>query len=93
MAFLSYFLRRLSLVIPTLVGVTIITFTLTYVLPGNPAVVKAGPLVSPEVVKELDAAYDKWWDSVQPGMVNEDAVGPKINPFKELYDKQFGGAK
>ena len=43
MAFLGYFLRRLSLVIPTLVGVTIITFTLTYVLPGNPAVVKAGP--------------------------------------------------
>jgi arylsulfatase len=44
-----------------------------------------------EVVKELDAAYDKWWDSVQPGLVNEDAVGPKINPFKELYEKQFGG--
>lgn len=56
MAFLGYFLRRLSLVIPTLVGVTIITFTLTYVLPGNPAVVKAGPLVSPEVVKELERA-------------------------------------
>ena len=54
MAFLGYFLRRLSLVIPTLVGVTIITFTLTYVLPGNPAVVKAGPLVSPEMVKELE---------------------------------------
>jgi arylsulfatase len=46
---------------------------------------------NPEVVKELDAAYDKWWDSVQPGLVNEDAVGPKINPFKELYEKQFGG--
>ncbi len=54
MAFLAYFLRRLSLVIPTLVGVTLITFTLTYVLPGNPAVVKAGPLVSPEMVKELE---------------------------------------
>jgi ABC-type dipeptide/oligopeptide/nickel transport system permease component len=53
-AFLAYFLRRLSLVIPTLLGVTLITFTLTYVLPGNPAVVKAGPLVSPEVVKELE---------------------------------------
>jgi len=52
--FFGYFLRRLSLVIPTLLGVTIITFTLTYVLPGNPAVVKAGPLVSPEVVKELE---------------------------------------
>ena len=45
----------------------------------------------PEVVKELDAAYDKWWDSVQPQLVNENAVGPKVNPFKELYWKQFGG--
>jgi arylsulfatase A-like enzyme len=45
----------------------------------------------PEVVKELDTAYDKWWDAVQPSMVNEDAVGPKVNPFKELYEKQFGG--
>ncbi|MFI5029922.1 MAG: ABC transporter permease [Reyranellales bacterium] len=64
MAFLAYFLRRLSLVIPTLVGVTLITFTLTYVLPGNPAVVKAGPLVSPEVVKELEKQMgldQPWW--------------------------------
>ncbi len=45
----------------------------------------------PEVVKELDAAYDKWWDSLQPQLVNENAVGPKVNPFKELYWKQFGG--
>jgi arylsulfatase len=28
---------------------------------------------------------------VQPGLVNEDAKGPKVNPFKELYWKQFGG--
>ena len=45
----------------------------------------------PDVVKELDAAYDKWWDSLQPQLVNENAVGPKVNPFKELYWKQFGG--
>jgi arylsulfatase len=45
----------------------------------------------PDVVKELDAAYDKWWDSVQPQLVNENAVGPKVNPFKALYWKQFGG--
>jgi arylsulfatase A-like enzyme len=47
----------------------------------------------PEAVKELDAAYDRWWDAVQPGMVNEDAVGPKVNPFKELYEKQFSGGQ
>jgi len=45
----------------------------------------------PEVVKELEAAYDKWWESILPDLVNEDAVGPKVNPFKEEYWKQFGG--
>jgi arylsulfatase A-like enzyme len=45
----------------------------------------------PEVVKELDAAYDKWWASIQPQLVNETAVGPEINPFKEIYWHQFGG--
>ncbi|HXJ62006.1 MAG TPA: hypothetical protein VNU68_35665 [Verrucomicrobiae bacterium] len=32
-----------------------------------------------------------WWTSVQPMLVNEKAVGPRLNPFKELYWKQFGG--
>ncbi len=36
-------------------------------------------------------AYDAWWEEVLPLMVNEDAVGPKVNPFKERYWKQFGG--
>lgn len=45
----------------------------------------------PEAVAKLRAAYDRWWNDVQPTLVNEGAVGPKINPFKELYWKQFGG--
>jgi arylsulfatase A-like enzyme len=45
----------------------------------------------PEVVAKLRAAYDKWWDATLPLMVNEDAVGPKVNPLKALYWKQFGG--
>jgi len=45
----------------------------------------------PEVVKALRASYDQWWTEVQPLLVNEDAVGPKVNPFKALYWKQFGG--
>ena len=45
----------------------------------------------PGAVNELDAAYEKWWNSVQPQLVNENATGPKINPFKEQYWKQFGG--
>jgi arylsulfatase len=45
----------------------------------------------PEVAAKLRVAYDQWWNEVQPLLVNENVVGPKVNPFKELYWKQFGG--
>lgn len=51
---LSYVLTRVLLVVPTLVGVTIITFVLTYLLPGNPALVKAGPLATPQHLAEME---------------------------------------
>ena len=28
---------------------------------------------------------------MQPLLVNENVIGPKINPFKQRYWKQFGG--
>jgi arylsulfatase A-like enzyme len=46
----------------------------------------------PEVVAALRSAYNQWWKEVQPLLVNEDATGPAINPFQELYYKQFGGS-
>ena len=45
----------------------------------------------PEIVAGLRAAYDEWWSEVLPRLENEDAIGPKLNPFKALYWKQFGG--
>lgn len=45
----------------------------------------------PEVVANLRAAYDEWWAACLPRMVNETASGPAINPYKELYWRQFGG--
>jgi arylsulfatase A-like enzyme len=45
----------------------------------------------PEVVATLRAEYEKWWQDIQPHLVNEDAMGPKINPMKALYWEQFGG--
>ena len=45
----------------------------------------------PEVVTKLRAAYDEWWTEVQPMLVNENITAPAMNPFKELYWKQFGG--
>jgi peptide/nickel transport system permease protein len=49
-----YLLARVLLVVPTLVGVTVVTFVLTYLLPGNPALVKAGPLATPEHIQEME---------------------------------------
>ena len=49
-----YVATRVLLVLPTLFGVTLITFALTYLLPGNPALVKAGPLATPEHIREME---------------------------------------
>jgi arylsulfatase A-like enzyme len=45
----------------------------------------------PEVVAEMRRVYDHWWSEILPALENENAVGPKINPFKAAYWKQFGG--
>jgi arylsulfatase len=57
--------------------------------PGETTNVLAGHL---EEAAKLRAAYDQWWNDVQPLLVNESATGPKINPFKERYYHQFGGS-
>jgi arylsulfatase A-like enzyme len=44
----------------------------------------------PNVAAEMQAAYERWWAEVRPRMVNEGVKGPAVNPFKELYWKQFG---
>jgi arylsulfatase A-like enzyme len=56
---------------------------------GQKTDVSAG---NPEIVKELESAYDQWWTDCLPLMVNEKAIGPKINPFAALYYAQFGGS-
>src|ERR1700689_1432112 len=45
--------KRLVTVIPTLVGVVIVTFLLTRVLPGDPAVYFAGPAATPQSIAEI----------------------------------------
>ena len=45
----------------------------------------------PDVVADLRHAYDRWWTEVQPYLVNEKAVGPKVNPMKKMYWRQYGG--
>lgn len=62
-----------------------------YDLKADPAQARNVFADHPAIVAGLRKAYDQWWGEVLPALVNEDAIGPKINPFKELYWKQFGG--
>jgi hypothetical protein len=45
----------------------------------------------PDVVKVMDAAYDKWWTETLPLLENENASQPAVNPYHELYWKQYRG--
>lgn len=44
-----YVTRRLLLLIPVLLGVTLITFALTRIIPGNPVDLMVSPMASPEM--------------------------------------------
>jgi arylsulfatase A-like enzyme/acetyl esterase/lipase len=44
----------------------------------------------PDVVARLAGAYDRWWQSVQPELVNENVPVPAVNPFKTAYERQSG---
>ena len=42
----------------------------------------------PQVVAQMRAAYDRWWEETKPLMVNESAPMSSTWPFHELYHKQ-----
>ena len=44
----------------------------------------------PEIAKEMNAFYDKWFDNALPQMVNEDAPLTGHNTFHLLYWSQYG---
>ncbi|OUN01679.1 MAG: peptide ABC transporter permease [Firmicutes bacterium ZCTH02-B6] len=49
----QYILRRLALVLPVLVGVSIVVFSMVRLIPGDPARVMAGEAASEEVVEMI----------------------------------------
>ncbi len=44
----------------------------------------------PDIVERLAMGYDAWWADVQKDLVNEGIDGPRENPFKSAFWKQFG---
>lgn len=50
----KYLVKRILWVIPTLVGVLLLLFSLTYLLPGDPASIMLGPRATPEMGEALN---------------------------------------
>ncbi len=48
-----YLLRRLLLIVPVLVGLTVLTFVVSRVIPGDPVGLAAGPQATPEIKEKL----------------------------------------
>ena len=90
----DYIIRRLLLVIPIMLGVSFLTFSIFRVIPGDPCVLEQGFGATPETVKACRDAhglndpwyeqYTRWvWDISQPVLTDSlfgIDVGPKIIP-------------
>ncbi|WP_100010496.1 ABC transporter permease [Lentibacillus sediminis] len=50
----SYVMRRLVMLIPVLVGMTLITFSIVHLIPGNPAQVMLGETATAEAIADLE---------------------------------------
>ena len=48
MEFISYVARRLVLIIPTLLGASLVMFVLTMLIPGDPALIRLGNFATAE---------------------------------------------
>jgi peptide/nickel transport system permease protein len=53
MSLASYILRRVLLIIPTLFGVSLLTFALSRIVPGDPARLAAGAQATPEMYEQI----------------------------------------
>jgi peptide/nickel transport system permease protein len=53
----QYLIRRLVLLIPTLVGLSILTFVISHVVPADPAKLAAGPRATPDMVETIRKEY------------------------------------
>lgn len=53
----SYLIRRLLLLIPTVIGLSILTFVIARVVPADPAKLAAGPRATPEMVETIRQKY------------------------------------
>jgi len=95
---IGFLLRRLGLVVPAFIGVTVLTFALVHLIPGDPVLMLAGERgIDPERYAQLraqmgldDPLYVQYWDYVS-GVLTGDLGNsivtkqPVIEEFLTLF--------
>lgn len=52
-----YLIRRLLLIIPVLIGLSIVTFVISHMVPGDPARLAAGPRATPVQIRRMEKEF------------------------------------
>ncbi len=80
----SYVIRRLLWSIPTLFGITVISFLMIHIAPGTPIGLRLDPKVTPEVKERWERTFnlDKPYH-VQYGLWMRDLVTGRLTSFKD----------
>ena len=79
---IRYVLRRLLLLIPVLFGVTMITFTLTRIIPGDPISLMISPMASKEARDQL----------TERAGLNDPIVIQYVNYIKGIFHGDLGNS-
>src|SRR5437660_6201436 len=86
---LRYVVRRLMLLVPILIGVSILIFFWIHALPGNPASALLGERATPKLVQEYRARYGldrplpiQYWDYVKATLQGD--LGTSISTRRQV---------
>ena len=88
---LFFVLRRLLLIIPILIGLTLLLFVIARLLPGDPVGLAAGPNATPELIAQLKRQFNldqplpiQYWTYL-PGLLHGD-WGMSVFPRRPVFE-------
>ena len=85
---LQFILKRLGLVIPTFIGITLLTFAFVHMIPGDPVMIMAGERgISPERHAQLLALFGRE-EASAPSPEQHWETQATLQVFNQLPDEQ-----
>ena len=90
---LAYILRRIVLLVPVLLGLSMLVFAIGRLLPGDPVLLAAGPNASKEEVAALSAEFGldqpipvQYWRYMQRAAQGDFGVSTQVLPGEDALD-------